>query len=109
MYKTTNELLFKNSLKCQNIPLDITNTYSYQKPNLSEISGLNITKNGIEENLKYTIIEDKRSIISLVDMAEVVYEAFFYQSENGEELGVSNLFYIKLKSEKDIHKLKILS
>ncbi len=39
---------------------------------------------------------------SLMKYSEILYEAPYFTTENGYELGLSHLFYVKLKAEEDI-------
>ena len=39
------------------------------------------------------------------EIPAIIYKSPFYKSSLGEEIGISHLFYVKLKSEKDKDKL----
>ncbi len=72
---------------------------------------LNLNLNTIvppKEKIKEWIViqtEDKEAQ-PIKDNEEVLYESSFYCTNDGDTIGVSHLFYVKLKSEKDIDKLK---
>ena len=55
------------------------------------------------EKLKWAIIP---KTASLSGRSEILYRGDFYTNENGHSVGLSHLFYVKLKSEKDFEILK---
>ena len=55
--------------------------------------------------LRWAIIENKSAAAAPLELnaltSEVVYSAPFYTAPSGEEVGISHLFYVKLKKEED--------
>lgn len=60
-------------------------------------------KNSMWNNLKWALINTP---ISLKEKAEILYEAPFFLTEESQEVGLSFLFYVKLKKDSDISNLE---
>ncbi len=120
---------YKNEKK----PLSLNSTKNYvlietglEKQNLSERLRISISKIGEIKNLNlrntlnlynksqsygtsnWTIVSDVNQSEKL-DIEEVKYIAPFFFSEDGDELGLSHLFYVKLKKPDDILELEKLA
>ena len=55
-----------------------------------------------EKKLKWRIIERANTkAIDTISMSHVAYSSPFYTSSIGDEIGISHLFYVKLKSKED--------
>ncbi len=80
--------------------LSYTDTYKYKAYN----------KNKLLEAKPWVVIagEGLNQLESL-EGDEVLYESHFYKMENGEEIGLSHLFYVKLNNEKDITELELMA
>lgn len=61
------------------------------------------------KNLKWATIETTASSPTLTKLNGIIYEAPYFQSINGTEVGLSHLYYVKLKSDKDVSKLMELA
>ena len=61
------------------------------------------------KNLKWATIETTASSPTLTKLNGIIYEAPYFQTENGTEVGLSHLYYVKLKSDKDVSKLMELA
>lgn len=55
------------------------------------------------EKLKWAVIPKNAPLFG---RPEILYRGDFYTNENGQSVGLSHLFYVKLKSEKDFEVLK---
>ncbi len=64
-------------------------------------------------NLKWKIVEGADNLehkkLSETVNASIIYEAPFFKSERGGELGLTNLFYVALKANNDFTRLKKLA
>lgn len=78
--------------------------FDYQVCGVS--SPINLKKS-IATNLKWTVVENIAA--TTFTTANLVYSAPFFMTENGNEIGLSNLFYVKLKNTSDIDKLEQLA
>lgn len=56
-------------------------------------------------DIMWGIIENDVNRVSLKDTPEIIYHSFFYTSPSGVDVGISHLFYVKLKSLSDKDKL----
>jgi hypothetical protein len=60
-------------------------------------------KASFEEREKYwTIVQSSENIDKLLDSTDLVYESPFFTAPQGSEMGVSHLFYVKLKQKSDV-------
>lgn len=59
------------------------------------------------KGLKWMILEATGQLTS--DSSEILYEAPFFTTTGGDEVGLSHLFYVKLKAENDLEILKKLA
>lgn len=58
-----------------------------------------------KDNVMWGITESNLRSAIAGDIPTIIYKSPFYKSSLGEEIGISHLFYVKLKSEKDKDKL----
>lgn len=68
----------------------------------------NSVKKGNKKNnkqLKWAIIDEGSPTLPLADNESIIYESPFYNLENGKEVGISHLFYVKLKSQTNLNDL----
>lgn len=66
-------------------------------------------KSTVQPDLKWTVIESSTVTRAANLVPEILYEAPFFKTENGVEVGLSHLFYVKLKNESDVSKLNKLA
>ncbi len=72
-----------------------------------------VGENRTVKSLKWKIIEtddvlNERQLYEQIDTS-IIYEAPFFKTQKGEDLGLSNLFYVALRNEGDIIKLNELA
>ena len=58
-----------------------------------------------KDNIMWGITESNLKSAITGETPAIIYKSPFYKSSLGEEIGISHLFYVKLKSEKDKDKL----
>ena len=58
-----------------------------------------------KDNIMWGITERNLKSAITGEIPAIIYKSPFYKSSLGEEIGISHLFYVKLKSEKDKDKL----
>ncbi|MDR1499176.1 MAG: S8 family serine peptidase [Rickettsiales bacterium] len=99
LFKTSNEANVKNGL---------TSLKIVHKPSVVNLSAIlkRVNTSSSTESLMWASVETSESLIK---NENIIYEAPYFLSTDGIELGLSHLFYVKLKNEKDINKLTKLS
>ncbi|WP_299090758.1 S8 family serine peptidase [uncultured Bacteroides sp.] len=72
-----------------------------------KLTGITLTDKAATEKDKvmWGITESNTRSAIVGDIPAIIYRSPFYKSSLGEEIGISHLFYVKLKSEKDKEKL----
>ncbi|NOQ27826.1 MAG: S8 family serine peptidase [Bacteroidales bacterium] len=66
--------------------------------------------NTIQTNLNWTILHKKNKSNEKINKSnEIIYDAPFFKNSQNEDLGLSHLFYIKLKKKEDLPKLEELA
>ncbi len=54
------------------------------------------------KELYWTKIDNRSTTLKSSNNTNVIYESPYYKDENGNEVGISHLFYVKLKQENDL-------
>lgn len=101
LFKSSDELTVTNALS------NIKIVNKIQKVVLS--SKIKSDKSTAQPDLKWAVIESATVTKASNLVSEILYEAPFFKTENGVEVGLSHLFYVKLKSEDDVSKLNKLA
>lgn len=101
LFKSSDELTVTSALSNMKIVNKI------QKVVLS--SKIKGDKSIAKPDLKWAVIESATVTKASNLVSEILYEAPFFKTENGVEVGLSHLFYVKLKSESDVSKLNKLA
>lgn len=76
-----------------------------------KLSGIVSSKNILSKksDLMWTIAKGTLRAANITDDSEVVYNSPFYKSSLNGEIGISHLFYVKLKDKEDNNKLEKLA
>lgn len=84
---------------------------STKESNELKLSGIVFSKNALAKkmDIMWDVIEGNLKSVSFDDNPEIIYNSSFYKSSSGEDIGISPLFYVKLKSDSDKDKLIYLA
>lgn len=80
---------------------------SEQGFNELKLSGVVASKKTLAEktDMMWGVIESSLKSVNVGDTTEIIYSSPFYRSSLNGEVGISHLFYVKLKSDSDKNKL----
>lgn len=108
IFKANTESSFQNNLKTKGITLNSANIHIYKRPNIKD-NNSGVKRNAVDDNYKWTTIEADDANKLSINNSDIIYEAPYYKTESGDELMLSNIFYVKLKSVNDINILQNLA
>jgi subtilisin family serine protease len=76
-----------------------------------KLSGIVLSEKAFAEKASrlWGIVESNLKTVNDVDTTEIIYKSPFYKSSLNGEIGISHLFYVKLKSDSDKDKLEELA
>lgn len=110
IFKADTESSFQNNLKTKGIALNSADIHAYKRPNVKNNNNVNgVKRNEVDDNYKWTTLEVDDVNKLLINDLDVIYEAPYYKTQSGDELRLSNIFYVKLKSANDINILQNLA
>lgn len=90
----------KEPVVARTVRMTEDNSYVSKDFKLTCVKALSVVKT---KNLKWCVVQNCNAYVkNLVKDSNIVYSAPFYEAiDNGEDFGISHLFYVKLKTKED--------